>query len=713
MRSHSILGGFYRFFGKLGSGNGLSLFFLVCASFCFSTPGQATIESLGSLGGSIQDLVIYPAPSGRTYAYIAQGIHLIIVDVSDQDRARVVDKVAFSTSAIRHLSLSQNRLAVSNDVYGVKILSLENPEKPALLQTVSSNVSEAWLGGNLLHTKQFPSFACGGSSRELGSLVVYDISTTNRPTVLSTLTYYASNLFSFPKYFWVDETNPETPYFYRTAPHPGISDFGKNPFDRVLYGNPNTGYLLGIVVKEPTAFITYTQALVSYTSNASGDLIGSATLYQGEVKSASILDRSDLYLPLQNQWLRFDVSFGPEPTLVETLNLPFTPKTIVNGVAFGVEENVGVLSSPVAGADRGKVSIVFSSGFTVEQVKRSSSLLISHSLQYRSNPTGYDHTYRLLRIREDRQFDVVYQFDISNPEPSVSGYGDYDHFWMEGNLAAIATGEGIQLFDLTDPAQPKKAALLPHMHHEYGSDTAEKLFTLLDRGYFHINDFDWKTGQGGWYIYSVHDPYRPELVKHLPFDENIRSSDNGFVNHIYYFLIYRNLVGGRRADIGVYDFTDPLHPTSKGTFEGPNGISHSMSVDQDKMVIADNTSYLGRLYFFNLKDPIRPVKVEKHFEIQDVVPEFVWLSGSHLWLLSTQDVMGCSVGHRYLQVYNVEDMQKPVLLDSQRLSRFNTYSTRSLIWDNSLFLATGDLGLHVLEYQAETGLRNWDWHHAD
>lgn len=199
---------------------------------------------------------------------------------------------------------------------------------------------------------------------------------------------------------------------------------------------------------------------------------------------------------------------------------------------------------------------------------------------------------------------------------------------LDGNHAYVAAGKnGLQVIDVTDPAQPTATA---------NFDSAGRAYSVaLSGDYAYLADYD-----AGLQVFNISDPFNPVPVAELAIGGLARSvaiSGN------------RAYVSGSAAGLKIFDISDPSRPLLEGEYD-TNGIVRDVVVRNGYAYVADG----GRgLRIINVSDPTQPVTTGLYNT-----------SGRAYGLALSGDYAYVADNEAGLQVIDVSDRTQPRLITS-------------------------------------------------
>lgn len=269
---------------------------------------------------------------------------------------------------------------------------------------------------------------------------------------------------------------------------------------------------------------------------------------------------------------------------------------------------------------------------------------------------------------------VVDVSDPANPR-SVGGtrwtsdFGCYSvGIAVSGNYAFVAAdSDGLVVIDVSDPRRPQRIA---HWKENVGAQTWAVALSG-NRAYLAVSS--------GLHVLDVSDPTRPQrLAQYEPgAGEDIAVSGN-----------YAYVAGG---GLVVIDISDPANPRSVGT---ASGYYHRVAVSGSYAYMAGHEECPGGwcrgtgLQIIDVSDSTNPRKVGMQSGGFD--PGGVATAGNYVYLLAVGGTEGL------LQVIDVADPANPRQLGSTALPTPHDVA----VSQNKIFVAAGDAGLAIYEMPA-------------
>lgn len=649
----------------------------------------AEIEFLGTSNNRTVDLVVYQTPTQETYVYAAQGASIAVLKVDAVDQVQDVYRFIPTNDAVFDLFLHGTLLYAANGASGIDCYSLENPQQPRLLYHTSAQSHTILVGDNTLVSINQRPGGSGGSSRPVAKQTLYDLS--NFQEIHSEL-YYVFNSYAVPNFLIVDPASQNTlsqdQYFYSNLP----GFFRENRTGKQNYIDfRNTRKPNGMIIHGRYVYLTLPDSLQIYDYQTA-ELLESTPL-DGEVFSPAILDGTSLYIQTSIHTRVYSLNEPSSPRYSHSFQSPFQIHDIVDGIAYGALHEVGVgiahLNHPLYPAP-----FYYTPGqFRIDNVKTNGTIFLAQSI---GEGTPNQH-YFLLSYQDGSNFEVLSQLDISNPN-------DLGQFYISDNVAAVSTEDGLQLIDISDPRNPQNAAVLPHLHFYYYSEMKSHLFVRIHNGYLHVNDWDYEGEERAWYIYSLADPYHPELIKKEPYNDLIRVDRSVFYDDKYYTM-------QTDGTLATYDFSTPSSPKQTAAFKpGMYTIFdiQQLVVHENKLAVLSLTQDNSIIHVLDIHDINNPVLQHRIRIPQSIILSTIALTDSYLWGLQARYFM--SYGQPNLQLYHI-NIEQPDNQESITTGQmlFNDYQLKMIARNGNLFFHAGEKGILVFRSQMKSGISPvWD-----
>lgn len=652
----------------------------------------AEIEFLGTSNNRTVDLVVYQTPTHETYVYAAQGASIAVLKVDAVDQVQEVYRFIPTNDAVFDLFLHGTLLYAANGASGINCYSLENPQLPKCLYTITSQSHVVLVGDNSLVSINKSPGGSGGSSRPVAHQIMIDISNPATPQIIHEEIFPTYRSWAVPTYLTVrnvSQNSSSQDHFFYSDPYGIIREdqTGKHSY----IGVPNSPKQTGMIINGLYVYLTLPDYLQVYDYQTA-QLLESIPL-DGAVYSSAILDGTSLYIQTSIHTRLYSLTDPSSPRYSHSFQSPFQIHTIVDGIAYGALHEAGVgiahLNHPL-----NPTPFYYTPGqFRIDNVKTNGNIFLAQSI---GEGTPNQH-YFLLSHQDGANFDVLSQLDIPNPN-------DLGEFYIGDTIAAVSTKEGLQIVDISDPRNPQNAAVLPHLHFYYYSEMKRHLFVTIQNGYLHVNDWDFEGDERGWYIYSLADPYNPELIKKEPYNDLIRVDRSVFYDDKYYTM-------QTDGTLATYDFSTPSSPKQTAAFKpGTYTIFdiQQLAVHENKLAVLSLTQDNSIIHVLDIHDINNPVLQHRIKMPQYIILSTIALTDSYLWGLQARYFM--SYGQPNLQIYHI-NIEQPDNQESITTGQmlFNDYQLKMITQNGTLFFHTGEKGILVFRSPMKSGISPiWD-----
>ncbi len=185
-----------------------------------------------------------------------------------------------------------------------------------------------------------------------------------------------------------------------------------------------------------------------------------------------------------------------------------------------------------------------------------------------------------------------------------------------GDYAFLATSDGLDVVDISDPTNPDTSAGF------WNSPAVGDMFDVAVSGnYAYLGE--WEFGNNKLYVVDVSDPTSPFEAANVSmpdYAERIVVSGN----YAYVACTY--------AGLFVCDISDPLSPESVAVFDTP-GKAHGIAVWGDYVYVADGV--MGGLQIIDVSDPTSPA-LAGSYDTDNAASEVV-ISGDYAFVADVMD----------------------------------------------------------------------------
>lgn len=306
-----------------------------------------SLSFLGSTGGKIRDIAIYDdVDAQKTYLYVAQGAAIIIFDVTDYQNPVEVNRFFAAISPIYNLSISEDLLAASCGLNGIRIFSLHNPIFPNFLNLIDEYTEKVILSGHLLYYEVYILTHWGSNPCHILSKT-WNIGVIDNPELIDIhelcrrdCCYYSAFLFaadtkvSEPNIFWSYSIGPRIIIWNSSKglnlprPVPDIPDkMLTTQYPKII------SYQDKVIITQSNKIIVYNPFILDGTQEILEIPIANVIV---DPNYKFLIDFNELYLPTEMGYQVVDLTNIENPELLNIYPFPdFRIKYIRNGIAYG------------------------------------------------------------------------------------------------------------------------------------------------------------------------------------------------------------------------------------------------------------------------------------------------------------------------------------------------------------------------------------------
>ncbi|MFH1742700.1 MAG: hypothetical protein ABIH23_27150 [bacterium] len=658
----------------------------VLCVFSFILPSaEAELEYLGSIGGAIVDIAVYKDPngSGRTYAYVAQGTAILVMDTSDSQNPILVRRIQPTTDIIRGLTIVDDVLIFANNRSGVYLYSLEDPTDPCLLYNIKRTAHDVFASGRAMIVGDYTPGA-GVSSSTVYCHIIYDISDPAKPAEMGHRRHYVYEMRSRPHCLFAEHTpdlmqthfywyEPPSPIFKDTIDFSAEKPFNDLPYSNIYFYKSNP---LGLFTYKGRGYLTSFTGLevFDFSAATSPPKIASATV--SGVVGAAIRNDDRAYIPTNEGLTVMSLSDPDCPQITESISLPFRTIRVVDDVAYGTGSE-GFAMAELYGPYAGKpVQSSFQIG-CVQQVLLHDSILLVRE----------EERISFLDFTSPSEYELVGRFDIGACSENLQ---------KEGNTILIPKEDTYYLADISDIGNSSIYGSVPS-HGSY-------LCPILANGLLFLCSGNWDVR---WHVSSLLDPYN--IVEIADFTVNryeaFAQSDN-----ILYTMVD---LGEVRIDMHTMEQPDNIQyigefvPHPGAPFSSPDGL---LFASKQMLFGLYNCMRQSILFICDISNPASPEKIS-----ETVIPATynqILAQGRFLWMLESDydDMTYYPSPTRNLRLFDISDPMNPRQIDG--LSFGSEVRPAGAVFGNLFLLPGDDGGLHIIrntENSAES-INNWELH---
>jgi len=544
----------------------------ITAAVCVMSAGIGTAEDVnitfeGHFGGDI-----YATAVSGNYAYVGQGQHLVVLDISNPSQPFELGRI-HTIDITSDIKISGSYAYVTSDNGGLVIVDISDPAAPTLAGSYDT--------GYALGVAVSSNYAYVADDEN--GLVIIDISNPAAPTLAG----------SYDTAGYAKGVAVSGNYAYVADHHNGLVIIDiSNPAVPTLAGSYDTaGYAFGVAVSGSYAYVASNNGLVIVNVNnpAAPTLTGSygiAGLTMGVVVSGSYAYVTDG----NNGLVIVDISNPAAPTLAGSYDTEeYARGVAVSGSYAYVADNSGLviidISNPAAPTYEGSYDLAGDA----------QGVAVSGSYAYLA-----DSNNGLVII------------DINNPTvPTLAGSydtaGDANGVVVSGSYAYVADGtNGLVIIDISNPAAPTLAGSYDTMGYAYG--------VAVSGSYAYV------ASSNGLVIVDVNNPAAPTLAGSY----GIAGLTMGVAvsgNYAY--------VAGFTNGLVIVDISNPAAPTLAGSYDTA-GFAENVAVSGSYAYIADGNKGLVIVDVSNPAAPTLASIYDKAGWMHDVA-----VSGSYAYAASS------------------------------------------------------------------------------
>ncbi|HQP99579.1 MAG TPA: hypothetical protein PLY86_14060 [bacterium] len=656
---------------------------VLCACLFLLPTAEAELEYLGSVGGAVVDIAVYKDPngSGQTYAYVAQGTAIHVMDTSDSQNPVLVRRIQPTTDVIRGLAIVDHVLIFANNRSGVYLYSLEDPTNPCLLSIVQRTAHDVFACGWAMIVADY-THGAGVSSSTIYRHILYDISDPAMPVKLGDRSHYAWEMRPSPSCFFAEHTpdrmqshfywyEPQCPIFKDT-----INYSTEKPFNDLLYSNIylTKCYALGLFTYKERGYVTLSTALEVYDFSAAASPANVASVTVSGVVAGAIQNDERAYIPTNEGLTVLSLADPDCPEIIESISLPFRTIRVVDDVAYGVGSE-GFAMAELHGPYAGKtVQTDFEIGCVQQVLLHNSTLLIRE-----------EERISFLNFTSPSEYELVGQFDTGVCS---------DNLQIDGDTLLIPKEDTYYLADISDVANPSIYGNVP-AYDSY-------LSPVLTNGLLFLCDGNWEVR---WHVFSLLDP--PNIVEISDFKIN---SYEAFTKS---GIILYTMTGSGAVKIDMHNIGQPDNVQYVGEFAPAPGASCRdpgpvLSVSERNLFIICNANTQSILFICDISNPASPEKISETIipgTYSQILPQ-----GRFLWMLESDfdDMTYWPSPTRNLHLIDISDPMNPMQIDG--LSFGSEVEPAGVLYKDLLFLPGAEGGLHMIrntEYHGES-IDNWE-----
>jgi len=540
---------------------GIVLFFvLMTVDLC--SADEVNIEQVGRMGG-----VTYDAAVDGDYAYIGQGMDLVVLNISDVSNPSEVGRIT-TPSLIVSIEVSGDYAYIA-DSSGLVIVNITDPEEPAIASILETTGYANDVAIAYGYYEGYAYVAAGDNG-----LVILDIKNPEEPEVVyvQDTEGYAKNVAIGGGYFInqfyayvadddnglviVDVSNPTAPEYLATYP---IDDYAND-----------------VAVSGKYAYLTYTNRdlLPPYRSHGLEIVnISSRAVPTFAGRCETNTEGAAFSVTLKGNYAY--IADGSDGLMIANVTDPTAPTLEENYDTDGYAEDVAVKGNYAYIADG-------SDGLTIANVTDPTAPAIEGC---------YDNAYSAWDVDIEGNYAYIcsgYGLIIANiTEPEASKFtGSYDTMEVFGNYVAVKgdyayvadDDNGLAIVDVSNPAEPAIESI--HDIGRYTNDVAV------------AGDNAYVANSSGLVIVNITDPEKPAITCEL--DQTALgvavAGDYAYVADSY-------------NGLAIVDISNPAEPAIE-SIRNIGGYARDVAVAGNYAYVANSSGGLAIVDVSNSAEPI-------------------------------------------------------------------------------------------------------------
>lgn len=678
--------------------------FIVIQSMVCNAGMADGIEYLGSTASPTKDLVLYKdtLASNKTYLYAAQGVTIAVYDVTTATKPVLLNRIMASTDSVYDLKIWKDRLYAARGGAGIGIYDLNEPKHPQLIINLPYVADEVWVGDLvLMAVNRSPVSTGGGSASRVYEHKVYDISDFNNPIERGRRYVSGSSSYMEPTFWWA-EVLPEqkaTAFYYShmisldreiIKTKEAYSPYQvQQPLIRFAHGSTITRHTVGLVFHEGLAFILFDEGLEVHDFDNESTLKARMPF---EKPYGIHKDNERIYLQSKDKSV-YELIHDDLKNLSasEPVDFPFFIDEIFEGVAYGALGREGLAIQPIHYATEEEAIYLKQPAHEIVRIQGEGNVLIAENM-YQDRETHEMLSTELLMVYKDGEFEVSHDVFDSLVSPAFGLRMRID------DVMAVAAAKGIQLYDFSNPHNPRPAGFLDEFPSRKWNSV--RFMTTVDN-YLHISYESQDEEKRGWYVYSIDSLDKPHLLKKYDYIE-LFDFRTFIVNNMMYVMKRIRESDNFRSTIRMFKLSDGSSIQSAGQIELDSryGEAQGFAINQDLFVIfdADCSRYKGILQIYRMRGQTEAECVSEVELPVDLT--HIYLNGTDLWCLQHRE--GCMGRNKRVWVYLIDlsNPCQPEIVDriNVGLKRYNEMM-RFYNIDDLIVLPGNEEGLHMMRRQ--------------
>jgi hypothetical protein len=598
------------------------------------------VQIAAQVGGEVTDIEI-----NGTYAYLAVGPRLVVMDISNPDILQVATMSDLLPGVGKALAIESGRLCWVSDSGVLLVFTLDDPTKPSLVgqfeipqkaDEIVMNDGIAWVGflnedseglraydlNSISESKleeiakvniqvAHGSVVPGGNYLYLYGGFVIDIRNPRQPTLINLRKHYRAFVPPYAyEYWWEpldpnsdkgrihwqvwDVSDPERPNQVGDA----TMDWNKRNWiglgPGTISGNRMYSFINEGVGGDITLSCPYHLQVADISDPANPHIIASPDQLQlhcvRDVKAVG----NRLYVVDWHGLSLVDISNLAAPHVLDRFGSP--PQ--IEGMALKGDYLFAGTDFRENSLNVFNMKTIHPPDFPGTSLLGSAPYLSVYEAYPPGTASGLAVAGEYLFVpQRDEGLSVV---DISQPrlpnvvvhDPDIGNQSGYvQRAAVVGETLFLTINrEGLEMVDIHDPTRPRSLGMLPGISSVYDLASANNLLYILE------------GDPGTFIVLNVEDPLAPEEITRLP----IIHGSSGSRLSITGKRAYISGVGsGTESDLTIFDLSDPTHPIQVGVLTGLYGV-WDIAGQGDTVMVACATYVDSDIWVVDARNPSQP-----------------------------------------------------------------------------------------------------------
>jgi parallel beta-helix repeat protein len=555
---------------------------------------------VGQVGGRTEAVAVQ-----GNYAYVAGGLRLVVLDVSDPTRPQEIGSTMPFPEFVEGVAVSGSLAYVADGMAGLRIVDVCDPTHPVEVGAYDS----AGYAEGVAVASQYAYVADGHYG-----LRIVDISDPRHPTEAAyayPLNYvfavavggqYAYLAAAGAGLLAVDVADPAHPIEVGTYDTPGYA-YGVDVADNMVYVADGWEGVRVVNVSDPAHAVE----VGSYDTPgwAFGvDAVGTNAYVADAFAGLRVLDVSRPWHPTEVGG--YEVSGGHAGSVAAVGNTAYVADRnwglrLIDVSDPGALTQIGYyapLGYAAAVAVSGNYAYVAAGiyGLRVVEISDPAHAVEIGAYDTQGNAIGVAvvGSYAYVAVMCPDVGSGLHVVDVSDPaHPTRAEYlapsdGCYRDIAVVGGIAYIANEWEVELIDVSSPRTPVLTGITNL------SNGVNAITTAVDVS----GTLAYVSGVEGLFVVDVSNPVSPTLISHL---KDYAGAESDFDVAVAETTLYVTHHGG--VNLKIIDASDPLRPVPQGVYLGPSL--------PERVAVVNSTAYVafgsGGLYGIDVSDPLSPI----------------------------------------------------------------------------------------------------------